>query len=322
MPTATRSVASMAPSARLLARQGSPVAKRCAQIITAAYVEGIAEMDIVADAGQRIVTAGTTSVKGKGRPSRGERSEHAARRGNRGGREAPCNARLTTMVEVGTHATFAWHAGPLAESGAERLLARLSSGMLVLADRYYCGFPLWSRAAATGADLLWRFKGNMKFPVVEALDDGSWRSVIRGSGRDRRRSRGELPVRIVAYRIEGGDETVMLATTLLDHRAALAAELAALYHERWEIETAYDEVKTRIFGPGAALRSKTPDLVYQEIDGLMLAHYAVRRLIHEAADKAGEDPDRISFVHAVRVMRRRIINPGAFPPRRPASRRD
>ena len=237
--------------------------------------------------------------------------------GSSRGSSAFPQARLTAMVEVGTHAAFAWHAGPLVESEAEqaeRLLGHLSSGMLVLADRYYCGFPLWSRAAATGADLLWRVKGNMRFPVVEAHDDGSWRSVIRGSGRDRRRSRGELPVRVVAYRIEGGDETVTLATTLLDHRAAPAAELAALYHERWEIETAYDEVKTHILGPGAALRSKTPDLVCQEIDGLMLAHYAVRCLIHEAADKAGEDPDRISFVHAVRVMRRRIINPGDFPP--------
>ena len=226
-------------------------------------------------------------------------------------------ARLTAMVEVGTHAAFAWHAGPRAQSEAEqaeRLLEHLSSGMLVLADRYYCGFPLWSRAAATGADLLWRLKGNMKFPVVEALEDGSWRSVIRGSGCDRRRSRGELPVRIVAYKIEGNDEITRLATTLLDHETAPAAELAALYHERWEIENAYDEVKTHILGPGAALRSKTPDLVYQEIDGLMLAHYAVRRLIHEAAETVGEDPDRLSFVHTVRVMRRRIINPGAFPP--------
>ena len=80
------------------------------------------------------------------------------------------------------------------------------------------------------------------------------------------------------------------------------------------IENAYDEVKTHILGPGAALSSKTPDLVHQEIDGLMLVHYAVRRLIHEAADKAGEDPNRLSFVHTFRVMRRRILNPGAFPP--------
>ena len=164
--------------------------------------------------------------------------------------------------------------------------------MLVLADRNYCSFQLWSRAAATGADLLWRLKGNMKFPVIEALADGSWRSVFRGSGRDRRRSCGELPVRIVAGKIEGSDETTRLATTRLGHETAPTAELAALVHERWEIENAHDEVKTHILGPGAALRSKTPDLVCQEIDGLMLAHYAVRQLIHEAAEAVGEDPDQ------------------------------
>ncbi|MCY3879000.1 MAG: IS4 family transposase [Rhodobacteraceae bacterium] len=231
-------------------------------------------------------------------------------------------ARVTAMVELGTHAAFAWHAGPLAESEAVQagmLLGHLSPGTLVLADRYYMGFPLWSRAVATGADLLWRVKTNMRFPVIERLDDGSWRSVLRGSGRDRRKSRGELPVRIIAYRIREG-ETVMLATTLADHRAAPAEELAALYHGRWETGTACDEVKTHILGPGAALRSKTPGLVYQEIDGLMLAWYAVRRLIHEAAGKAGEDADRISFIHAVHVMRRRIINPGVFSPGGPDGR--
>ena len=229
-------------------------------------------------------------------------------------------ARVTAMVEVGTRAAFAWHAGPLEESEAEhaeRLLVHLSPGMLVLADRYYCGFPLWSRAAATGAQLLWRVKSNMRFPVVEALDDGSWRSVLRGSGRDRRRSRGECPVRIISYRLDGSEETYVLATTLSDPVTTPAAELAALYHERWEIETAYDEVKTHLLGPGATLRSKTPELVDQEIHGLMLAHHAVRRLIHEAASEVGEDPDRLSFIHAVRVVRRRIINPGAFPPTPP-----
>ena len=102
-------------------------------------------------------------------------------------------------------------------------------------------------------------------------------------------------------------------TTLLDPAAAPATELAALYHERWEVETAYDEVKTHILGPGALLRSKTPDLVLQEVHGLMLAHYAVRRLIHEAARRVDEDPDRLSFVHAVRVVRRRVENPGVSP---------
>ena len=225
--------------------------------------------------------------------------------------------RLTTMVEVGTRAAFAWHAGPLSESEAdqaEQLLPELGPGMLVLADRYDGGDPLWLRAQATGAELLWRFKSNHRFPVEEVFADGSWRSVIRGSGRDRHKSRGTLPVRVITYRLETGDTRYTLVTTLLDPDTAPAAELAALYHERWEIETACDEVKTHLLGPGTLLRSKTPELVYQEVGGLMLAHYAVRHLIHKAAGKAGEDPDRISFVHAVRAMRRRITQPGGFPP--------
>ena len=138
--------------------------------------------------------------------------------------------------------------------------------------------------------------------------------MLRGSGQDRRRSRGECPVRVVEYTLADADSPIYrLATTLLDPAAAPATELAALYHERWEVETAYDEVKTHILGPGALLRSKTPDLVLQEVHGLMLAHYAVRRLIHEAARRVDEDPDRLSFVHAVRVVRRRVENPGVSP---------
>ena len=226
--------------------------------------------------------------------------------------------RLTALVELGTRAAFAWRQGPLRESEAsqaEALLGHVSGGMLVLADRYYFGFPLWLRATRTGADLLWRARTQMQLPMLERFADGSFRSIIRGSGRDRRRTTGECPIRVVEYRIEGeGDEVFRLATTLLDPDQAPATELAALYHERWEHETAYDEVKTHLLGPGAVLRSKTPDLVRQEVDGLMLAYYAVRRLIYTAARRADEDPDRLSFVHAVRVIRRRIQNPGAFPP--------
>ena len=97
-------------------------------------------------------------------------------------------------------------------------------------------------------------------------------------------------MRVIAYRLKGSDETYVQLTTLCDPVATPAAELAALYHERWEIETAHDEAKTHLLGPGASLRSKTPELVLQEIDGLMLAHHAVRHLIHEAARTVGEDP--------------------------------
>ena len=226
--------------------------------------------------------------------------------------------RLTALVELGTRAAFAWHRGPLRDSEAEQaeaLLSHVRAGMLVLADRYYFGFPLWRRATQTGAHLLWRVKANVRLPVLERHGDGSFRSIVRGSGRDRRRSTGECSIRVVEYRIDGAaDEVFRLATTLLDPQHAPATELAALYHERWESENAYDEVKTHLLGSGAVLRSKTPELVRQEVDGLMMAYYAVRRLIHAAARQADEDPDRLSFVHAVRVIRRRIQNPGAFPP--------
>ena len=98
-------------------------------------------------------------------------------------------------------------------------------------------------------------------------------------------------------------ETVRLATTLRDPNRYPAGALASLYHERWEIEDACDEVKTHLLEPGAALRSKTPELVLQEIDGLMLAHYAVRSLIHRTTGQDRKNPDAIS---TVRVVRRRL----------------
>ena len=97
-----------------------------------------------------------------------------------------------------------------------------------------------------------------------------------------------------------------LVTTILDPAQAPAAELAALYHERWEIEGALAELKTHLRGAQVVLRSKTPELVRQEFWGLLLAHFAVRGLMHEAALKADADPDRLSFSHAVRVVRREL----------------
>ena len=135
---------------------------------------------------------------------------------------------------------------------------------------------------------------------------GAGRLDAVGSGRG-----GEPP----AFRSAGlGARTCGVSEAAADGAGGVRHPAAALYHERWEIETACDEVKTHLLGPGAQLRSKTPDLVMQEFDGLMLAHYAVRCLIQEAADQAGEDPDRLSFLHAVNVIRRRIVHPGGFPP--------
>jgi IS4 transposase len=196
-------------------------------------------------------------------------------------------------------------------------MAALQPGMLCLADRNFFGFRLWNQARARGADLLWRIKKNLRLRVETLLADGSYLSRIYPSERDWRHRTNGVVVRVVDYRLEGvanAEPIYRLVTTILDPAQAPAEELAALYHERWEIEGALDELKTHLRGAQIVLRSKTPDLVRQEFYGLLLAHFAVRGLMHEAALKAGEDPDRLSFLHAVRVVRRKLPLYGAIPP--------
>ncbi len=200
---------------------------------------------------------------------------------------------------------------------AQGVLANLKEGMLCLADRQFFGFKLWTQAVGNGADLLWRIKKNMRLGCEERLPDGSYYSHIYPSGRDWQRKTNGVAVRVIDYHLKGvadPEPIYRLLTSILDHERAPAAELAALYHERWEIETSLDELKTHLRGSKIVLRSKTPDLVRQEFYGLLMAHFAIRSLMHEAALKAEEDPDRLSFLHAVRVVRRKISAYNAIPP--------
>jgi hypothetical protein len=200
---------------------------------------------------------------------------------------------------------------------ARAVLPNLLPGMLCMADRLFFGFSLWKDASSTGADLLWRIKKNTRLACEERLPDGSYLSHIYPSEQDRQRKTNGIKVRVIDYCLDGVPDTepiYRLLTTILDHEKAPAQELAALYHERWEIETALDELKTHLRGAKTVLRSKTPDLVRQEFYGLMMAHFAIRGLMHEAALKADDDPDRISFLHAVRVIRRKLPLFAAIPP--------
>jgi len=228
--------------------------------------------------------------------------------------------RLVSLVENGTHVLFGTRMGGTKTGEitlAKEVLTSVHKGMLCLADRNFFGFELWNQARGTGADLLWRVKKNLRLPCEKRLPDGSYLSRIYASEKDRRHGKNGVTVRVIEYQLEGvpGAEPIYrLLSTIVDHEAAPAAELAALYHERWEIETALDELKTHLRGSRIVLRSKTPDLVRQEFYGLMMAHFAVRGLMHEAALRADEDPDRLSFLHAVRVVRRKIARFVSLPP--------
>jgi len=228
--------------------------------------------------------------------------------------------RIVSLVENGTHVLFGsrmagYNTGEITLT--REVIGNLNKGMLCLADRNFFGYKLWKQAQETGADLLWRVKKNLKLPCLRRFRDGSYMSRIYASDKDRRHDKDGIDVRVIEYTLEGvpdAEPLYRLITTILIPKEAPAKELAALYHDRWEIENAFDEFKTHLRGAKIVLRSKRPELVVQEFYGFMMAHFAIRGIMHEAALKANEDPDRLSYVHSVRVIRRKLISLAAIPP--------
>ena len=247
----------------------------------------------------------------------GDTEENVSTFGRPGVSRGPGSAypmlRFCALLENGTHALFAAKPGSYATGEitlAHEIIGRLAPGMLCLADRNFYGYALWNKAVATGADLVWRIKGNLILPCEQRLKDGSYLSTIYPSPKERRNKRGGVRVRVIEFKVngEGAPEDVVyrLITTILDHKQAPAIELANAYAQRWEIETTLDEFKTHLRGRGIVLRSKTPDGVYQEFWGFLLAHHAVRTIMHDAALKVDVDPDRLSYKHVLNTMRRRL----------------
>ena len=249
----------------------------------------------------------------------GENAEWFGRAGvNKGERAAFPQARVVAIAECATHVMFDAVVGAYStpeNTLARDLIDRLEPGMVVLADRGFCGYPLWSRAAATGADLLWRAMPQMKPRHVETLADGTWLAELRPA--HAAASSEGLIIRVIDYDLDDGranDTTYRLLTTLLDPVEAPAVELALAYAQRWEIEGVFDELKTHQRGARTVLRSKSPVLALQEIWGHLCCHYAIRTLMFEAAHHARVDPDRVSFVAALRIARRSISAARDFSP--------
>jgi Insertion element 4 transposase N-terminal/Transposase DDE domain len=246
--------------------------------------------------------------------------------------------RLLALIECGTHAlidaVFDGVARASEHKLARRLLPALGPGMLLLADRNFPGYQLWGLAAGTGADLAWRIKKNLVFPPLTVLPDGSFLSVMPTPAENVRlgqaRAAGRTPpgrpeghtVRIIEYTVtvRAADGTTRiepfrLATTLLDHQRASAADLAALYHQRWESENGYAELKTRLRGAAFILRSRSPELTRQELFAFLTVYQALCALETDAARQAGLDPDRISFTVTVRVARDHAASHAILTPR-------
>jgi len=262
--------------------------------------------------------------------------------GTRGGPQTPAafpKIRVVTVSECGSHAPVLAVTGPAAggkgsgeQSLARQLYPRLEEGWLVIADRNFYCWDDWRTAAGTGADLLWRVRGDARLPVLEVLPDGSCRSVfigprIKGGKREAliaaaRRGEDLDPgqaryVRVIEYDVpdrdgDGHGELIVLVTTITGWRAAPAHDLAGAYHQRWEHETGNAQLKTCLRGPGRVLRSRSPDLIEQEIWGYLLTHYAISALTCAAATNAGIDPDRVKYRRTLRIVRR-AVGP-AFPP--------
>ncbi|WP_329311929.1 IS4 family transposase [Streptomyces sp. NBC_01262] len=229
--------------------------------------------------------------------------------------------RVVALAECGTHAITAAALGPLTMSEpvlARELFVHLGTDDLLLADRGFTGLELWRAAAAGGADLLWRIRSHQVLPVREDLPDGSYLSDIVAA-RDHRTRTDPETVRVIEYTLHDPgrpeqETPYRLITTVLDHEAAPALELAALYNQRWEIETALDELKTHQRGPAEVLRSRSPGGVEQEVWGHLLVHHAIRTLMHDTAEQTGLDTDRLSFTRSIRLARRQVTAQAAFSP--------
>jgi hypothetical protein len=265
-------------------------------------------------------------------------------------RSAFPKARVVALAECGTHAFVAAEVSPYAigeKTLAQRLYPRLRGDELLTADRNFYSWAAWDTASATGAALLWRASTQLDLPVVRVLSDGTFLTVlikpeIRGDRRERLRAaardgadltdinvvpdafddRGQPVVhlaRVIEYDVpdrvgNGTKELIVLVTTITDPTHARADELAAGYHQRWEEETGNDQLKTHLRGPGRILRSRLPDLVYQEVWAYLIVHHAISALVAQASAAADLDPDRISFTKTLRLIRRTATGTADIPP--------
>jgi len=237
-----------------------------------------------------------------------KRNERAfGRPGSARGKSGFPQLRFVTLLENGTHVLFGAELGRY-DTGevtlAKKVVTRLPADALCLADRNFFSYSLWNEALKSGAALLWRVRVDLILPKLKRLSDGSYLTKIYPSPHARARDRGGVAARLITYRLGKQRQEYRLLCSIMDPRKAPAIQLANLYGRRWTIETVLGELKTRLRGARVVLRSRIPDLTRQDFYGLLLAHFGVRALMHDAALQEKIDATDLSFVHAVRTVAR------------------
>lgn len=237
--------------------------------------------------------------------------------GGRGDGAFP-QVRKLGLVELGTHAELAFVLKPCWRGEASMvagLLRHLGPAQLLVCDRNFFSYALWRRLLDRGVEVLFRVKRHLVLRPVQRLADGSYLAKIYPHATARQQDRDGLEVRVIRYTLDdpqrvGHGEVHTLLTTLRDAESHPAQELILLYHERWEHELVLDEQKThqapRQAGKEAQVRSETAAGVVQELYALSLGHYVTRALMAEAAAVEGLDPDRLSFISCLRILRLRL----------------
>ena len=240
--------------------------------------------------------------------------------------------RVVALAECGSRAVMGARCAGITtgeQALTEDLLPLLGTGMLVVADRNFLSHAALTAALATGTHVLWRAKADTDLPVLQVLSDGTYLSRIADPSASRRLRRKGTPardipgitVRVIEYSVTTADdsdvsELFCLVTDLLDPGQLSAADAAAAYGQRWQIETAFAELETGIRGgPTVVLRSKSPDMIRQELYALLCVYQAIRTLICHAADTEHLDPDRISFAKAKEAIAARVSDAAALSPR-------
>jgi hypothetical protein len=237
---------------------------------------------------------------------------------NQSGPTGMPQVRCVALIEYATRMfvdlVFGPYEGSSEQSLAPKILSKLQTGMLCMGDRLYPSYEFCKTVLDTGAHFVFRAKKDFKLTPIRLFADGSYEARLYLYTKGKKQTKVYLTVRVIRYTVAGHADEIRLITSL--DETVPAIDLARIYPARWTEETTYNELKSVLRCRNLVLRSKSPEMVEQEMYGVFLAHYLVRYFMFSAATQSGIPPDELSFRRAIHLVRENLPQVGAFPPRR------